>query len=247
MNNNLLTQLNTREDYHTKALVCFPFAGGGTVVYRKWLAKLGDDFHVMALNLPGRESLWGKPFINEYNQLITDLTDEITSNNNLPLTLFGHSFGGLTAYFTTLSLMKNQGIQINKLWVSARISPGNEAYDKASHLNDDEFIRILIERYDAIPSEILNDQAILNLFTPIIKHDFKLYEQYHDIYSNLNNPIISCDLSAIIYDDDQSTKQGLDDWSDYTIGKFILFHLPGDHMRITTEFTDIVELIKDGN
>lgn len=244
MDDNLLTQLNTKQRSHTKALIFFPFAGGGTVMYRKWLEKLSEDFHIMALNLPGRESRWGQPFITDYNALITDLSHEIALINDLPLTFFGHSFGGLTAYFTALTLIQNHGIQLNKLWISARVTPGNDDYKTISHLNNDEFIKILIERYDAIPPEILNHKEMLDLFIPIIKNDFKLYEQFSDIYNNFTNKIVSCDLSVICYDDDKSTTQGLEDWSEYSDGKFTLFQLPGDHMRITSTFSDIIKILK---
>jgi len=42
-------------------LFCFPYAGGGSVIFHHWRSKLPADLEVYAIKLPGRESRLSEP------------------------------------------------------------------------------------------------------------------------------------------------------------------------------------------
>ena len=58
-------------------LFCFPYAGGGSSIYRTWGKDLPDEIEVYAIQLPGRENrIREKPF-TDLNALIQALTPMI--------------------------------------------------------------------------------------------------------------------------------------------------------------------------
>lgn len=224
-------------------LICFPFAGGGTVNYARWRADLHDDIDLYAINLPGRERLFGRPCLTDYHGLIKSLATLIENRSDCPLVFFGHSFGGLTAYFTALELNKRKGISPVHVYISARTPPGTGEVDKLSDLNQEQFKSILIDRYNGIPSQILSNPDLLNLFIPIIQQDFRMYEQYPNVFQSYENQIINCDITTIRFSEDRPTEELFYEWKNYAKGTHHHRQLTGGHFEILTNWVTIVDLI----
>uniref|UniRef100_A0A2K6M6Z8 oleoyl-[acyl-carrier-protein] hydrolase n=1 Tax=Rhinopithecus bieti TaxID=61621 RepID=A0A2K6M6Z8_RHIBE len=57
----------------TFKLICFPWAGGGSVHFAKWGQDTHDSLEVHSLRLPGRESRIEEPFANDISQLVDEV------------------------------------------------------------------------------------------------------------------------------------------------------------------------------
>lgn len=239
MSNPWLIKLNPEISESKIRLVCFPFAGGGTVNYVRWKVDLDPQIELYGINLPGRERFFGEPCLTSYQHLISNLAQSIAALPQCPLIFFGHSFGGLTAYFTALELAQKNNIHINHVFISARTPLLME--QKLSHLNNEEFKQTLIERYQGIPKDILNNPEILNLFLNIIRQDFKMYEQYPDLFATYNNNPISAHITSLGFSTDIIKQDNFLKWKDYTLGHYCHKELPGGHFEIINNWKTIVE------
>jgi len=223
-------------------LFCFPFAGGGTVNYARWRDDLEPNLALYAFNFPGRERFFGEPCLSDYDGLIEQCTLIINELSELPLFLFGHSFGGLTAYFVALRLQHRFGVKPAHIYISARVPP-EENSEKLSVLADEEFKRVLIERYQGIPQVILDNPDLLKLFIPIIKKDFYLYEQYVDLYTKAEQKIVDSSITSFNFTEDKTNPQRIKLWKNYTSKNYTALELAGGHFAIQQDWKAITEQI----
>lgn len=91
-----------------------------------------------------------------------------------------------------------------------------------SQLND-KVLKEGLKVYNGIDERILNNDKLIELFLPIIRSDFGIYEQH---YNFLESKPIPCDILAFSGDQDQTvTQEEILAWSAYTAEMFehILF------------------------
>lgn len=91
-------------------LLCFPYAGGGTGTFRRWMQDLPEWIGVVPVLPPGREArTWEAPY-TRVEPLVGALTAAITEDPALlhdqPYALFGHSLGALVAFETARALRR---------------------------------------------------------------------------------------------------------------------------------------------
>lgn len=80
-------------------VLCFPYAGGGTVLYRRWRNRLGPGVAVCPVQLPGRERRAGQLRFDNIDAQVTELDAELAPHlDDTPYVFFGHSMGALLAY-----------------------------------------------------------------------------------------------------------------------------------------------------
>src|SRR6185437_9135086 len=77
-------------------LFCFPFAGGGSAVYRTWPDSLDKAIEVVAIEPPGRLSRIGEKPISDINEFVDELVPKMKEYLDRPFAFFGHCLGGLT-------------------------------------------------------------------------------------------------------------------------------------------------------
>lgn len=87
-------------------LFCFPYGGGGALIYRDWQRDLPDFIEVCPIQLPGREDRMDEQPIGNIQVLIDSLITNLQSEMTIPFAFFGHSFGSLIAFELTRALRK---------------------------------------------------------------------------------------------------------------------------------------------
>lgn len=225
-------------------LICFPFAGGGVSNYMRWRGDLLDEIELCAINLPGRERFFGEPCLTDYHDLLIRLVAILEEKTDCPMVFYGHSFGALTAYFTALGLNKSQPDAPVHLYLSARKPPQYEKnFEPLSTLDLSDFKHALINKYQGIPKAILDNRELLDLFLPIIKQDFKMYEQYPQIINSYPNQQALCDITSLGYSGDKTTEDDFMGWKQLTSKSHRHIQLPGVHFDILTNWKPITELI----
>jgi medium-chain acyl-[acyl-carrier-protein] hydrolase len=99
------------------ALVCVPYAGGSTAIFRSWPKSLPSiDFY--ALGLPGREARLAAPPFTALDPLVASAVEALQPLAERPFALFGHSMGGLIAFETARRLLRNNAAVPVYLFVS---------------------------------------------------------------------------------------------------------------------------------
>lgn len=155
-------------------LFCFPCAGGGASMYRRW-ATLLPSVEVWAVNYPGRETLHGQPFAQDVQALVQPLLAQQELFSEKPFLVYGHSFGALVAFATAVELQQ-RGLQTRGVLVSARRAPHLPSLQCLADLPEDRFIREL-EAFGGLPDAIRRDPDMLAFYLPVIRADLRLNEQ----------------------------------------------------------------------
>lgn len=129
--------------------------------------------------MPGRESRIREPFLARLSQATAELAREIGPYLNVPFSFFGHSLGALVAFDLAQELRRRGLPQPACLLISAARAPHRPRdVDSLAGLPLEEFVRTVAELYNAVPSEVLDNPELLDLIGPILRADYKLFEEY---------------------------------------------------------------------
>lgn len=159
-------------------LLCLPYAGGSSVMYRAWGEALADTADVLPLCLPGRAHRWGEPLEHDLRRIADDITEAAAPlQDDRPLALFGYSLGALLAFEVARGLTRRGRPPL--LLVVAACAPPRECADlPPKHtLPDEEFIDLLRDM-GATPQAVLDSEEMTALLLPMLRADFALSDRY---------------------------------------------------------------------
>ncbi len=221
-------------------LFCFPYAGGGSLIYRDWSRSLPAQIEVCPVQLPGRGSrMHEKPF-TRMEPLVKAVLREIGSYLDKPFAFFGHSMGAVIS-FEVARLLRREGTALPvHLFVSGRSAPQlSEPKPPTFSLPDAEFIEELL-RLRGTPPEVLNHPGLMQVVLPLLRADFELIQTY----AYTDEPPLSIPLTALggLADVDIS-RENLAGWRAETTGPFSLRMLPGDHFYLTSNKDLLLRLL----
>jgi medium-chain acyl-[acyl-carrier-protein] hydrolase len=122
-------------------------------------------------------------------------------------------------------------VQPVRLFISADRAPQIPNRDPAIHsLPEGEFLTEL-RRLKGTPTELLEDEEVMQIMLPVLRADFAVYETYR--YST--EPPLNCPISAFGGLQDHRVNRGdLEAWRDHTGVSFSLTMFPGDHFYLNT-------------
>lgn len=206
-------------------LFCFPFAGGGSSIFRTWSMDLPDWIEVCPVQFPGRENrISEKPF-EKIEQLIAPTAMALMPYFNLPFVFFGHSMGALIVYELACYLRKNKILMPKHLFVSGRFAPDIPDDDKFHLLPEKEFKEEL-RKYNGTPRAVLENQEIMQLIIPLLRADFSICETY----TYTPTEPLECPISVFSGNNDHLVEvNDLPAWQKYTNNKFRIEIFEGDH------------------
>lgn len=219
----------------------FPFAGGGAGIYYQWAKDFPSNIEVCCVNLAGREKRFLEKAESNFSNLISDLYRAILPYTNKPFAFFGHSMGALISYELAILFRKNSNILPSCLFLSARSAPHIKHNQEHIHnLPDDLFVERLHKRYNGIPSVIMSEKDLLNLFLPTLRADIKMVE----LHEHKEKEALSCPIVAFCGSEDNiATKENVSSWKDYTLSNFDIEIIEGDHFFINTSKSIIINKI----
>jgi medium-chain acyl-[acyl-carrier-protein] hydrolase len=223
-------------------LFCFPYAGGGALVYRDWAAKLPAGVEVCPAQLPGRGSRRQEPCYTSLRQIVEALAQVVPPLLDRPFAFFGHSMGALIAFELARELRRAGGAAPVQLFVSGRSGPqvpkrGAVTYD----LPERAFIERL-RHLNGTPREVLEEPEMMRLMIPLLRADFEVSQTYE--YTP--EPALACPITAFGgADDTQVGREDLAAWREQTSAGFSVRMLPGDHFFLNTERTALLQTIAE--
>jgi medium-chain acyl-[acyl-carrier-protein] hydrolase len=104
-------------------LFCFPYAGSGATVFRRWPASLPAGVEVCGVRLPGREGRLREPAFDRLAPLVEALAAALPPALDRPFAFFGHSMGALVAFELAHRLRRDGRPGPRHLFVSGRTAP----------------------------------------------------------------------------------------------------------------------------
>jgi len=221
-------------------LLCLPYAGGASALFRTWQAHLPPHFDVAPILLPGRDRRRRDPRIESIEGLAEQLAVGLESELETPFSIFGHSMGALLAFEFCHALRARDLPQPEQLFVAGFRSPELPDRNPILHgLPEPEFVGAL-ELLGATPPEILEFEGILALLLPTIRGDLKLVETYrwaeHD---KLSIPITAFCSRA----DPLVSAEEMQPWQEHTTADFELVELEGGHFFLESARDEILAAV----
>lgn len=209
-------------------LFCFPYAGGGTWIFRDWIRDLAPDVAVCAVKLPGRGDRYGDRPVSDLRELARAVVDGIASELGTSYAMFGHSMGALLAFECLRFLQAGSAPDPQHLIVSAARAPCRTKVSKPIYqLPDAEFVAEVQRRYS---SPFLENAGpdVIELLLPPLRADMTAFETY--VYSPA--PRLSCPVTSFAGRGDSIARGDIEAWSEHTTGPQTIHEFDGGHFFI---------------
>jgi medium-chain acyl-[acyl-carrier-protein] hydrolase len=221
-------------------LFCFPYAGGGALIFRNWSKNLPATVEVRTVQLPGRGSRIPDAPFTEMSALIQATADALRPYLDKPFAFFGHSMGAIISFELARYQRRERGPQPVALFVSGGCAPQMPDDDPIKYnLPEPEFIEEL-RRLNGTPPEVLQSSELLQLMIPLLRADFSLVETYEYV----SEPPLNCPIFVFGGLQDVDTKrEQLEGWREQTTSHFWLRMFNGDHFFFHTSEADLLRII----
>jgi surfactin synthase thioesterase subunit len=222
-------------------LFCLPFVGGSANAFRRWVSAFPPEIEVWPVELPGRGMRLGEPPIADARTLVAGLLPAMKPMLDRPFALFGHSMGGRIALLLAMTL-RSRGLPAPvHLFASASKAPQLQPR-RVADLPWSAFMAEL-RRRGGTPPEVLADRDLMQMFEPIVRADFKLYETF-DVQGE---PPLAVPITALLGTEDHIvTEDKLAPWQTWTTATFRIAKIDADHFFLTTaQDVVIAEVCRD--
>jgi acyl transferase domain-containing protein/surfactin synthase thioesterase subunit len=180
-------------------LFCFPFAGGGSAVYRSWAQFLDPRIEVVAIEPPGRLGRINETPIADMNEFVAQLLSEMGELLDRPFVFFGHCLGALTMYETARRLIHTTKLRPDHLFASGarppdRITDQGRFEERVMHdllrlaefrislpayAQPDDVFAELIRHFNIQATEqLLSNPKLRRLMLPVVRAEFQMASNY---------------------------------------------------------------------
>ena len=224
-------------------LLCFPFAGAGTAVFRNWADLLPRHVEPWAVQLPAREDRLREAAYNAWPALHAGLVSAFNRLPAQPTALFGHSMGAVMAFELARYLQASGKPAPKHLFVSGRAWPGTGLpQDHGIDLRDDAGLLAMMEgRYGSLPASMAHPE-IREMAVETLRSDLRLL----DSYQYRPGLPLDCPITALTGDSDPTTRGGLADaWRTESSVGFSSEAFAGGHFFLESQRQNVLSLISD--
>ncbi len=245
-------------------LFCLPYGGGGASLYRLWQESLPEFIEVCPIQLPHRENRLKERPINNINEMTNSLAEVIQSKLDIPFALYGHSMGALIAFRLAYQLQKQSEFKPLHLFVGGFTSPliypnpllektlsrlnalGVKRLPDPEQVNDmsEEQLKVFADSLSGLKKLSEEERALRKMLLPIFVGDLQLVQSYQpQKEATFNIPMTAFHGEK----DELVTENEMRAWKDLTSGTFNLHVVPGDHLFLHKDQSQVrlLELIAE--
>lgn len=224
-------------------LFCIPYSGGSATSFLRWGKFFPDNIKLCPVELAGRGTRFCEPLYNKLCDAVYDVTATIIQQTERigDYAIYGHSMGCLIA-FETYYKLKEKGCRLpTHMFFSGREAPQTiEKKTDYYKLPDDKFLEVVC-KYGNNTEDILKDKEMFDLFTKILRADFKITETYKHV---IKKDKISCDITVINGSADQSVAEyDMNDWKFYAGKRCDIKSVAGDHFFLLENSESVCNII----
>ncbi|MDM8530030.1 thioesterase domain-containing protein [Anaerolineales bacterium HSG25] len=227
MNNNWFT-IPKPNPMAVQRLFCFPYAGGSTPIYRKWVNQLPSEVELCLIQLPGRDRRITEPLFTDIMALAEAIAQAIMTYSDKPFGFLGHSLGATTCFEVACALRRYKAQEPTRLLVSGSRAPHMpRIVPSIYHLPETEFIAAL-KRLGGTPAEVWQYPELIAMFMPILRADLTMSETYQATPAVM--PALDCPITVFGGTQDPRTNdENLQAWQELTSAQFTLYMVSGGH------------------
>jgi acyl transferase domain-containing protein/surfactin synthase thioesterase subunit/acyl carrier protein len=245
----------------TVRLFCFPFAGGGSAVYRLWNEGIGPLLEVIAVEPPGRLSRIGQAPVKDVHVFASQAAKAMIPFLDKPFAMFGHCLGGLTMYETARELQRVAERLPIHLFVSGSRPPDllnnegpferllqdrllrNKFYDPfvPIHAQPEEIFIEVIRMFGIDSTEqMLKSRELRALVMPVVRAEFEMASKYRYRREAPWHFPITCFSGE---DDLYVTRTDILSWGRFTTASFQAHIRRGQHFLLVDDRDFILRMI----
>lgn len=224
-------------------LFCIPYAGGSASIFFAWKKYIEKWVELIPIELSGHGIRMNETLITDINRQVNDIVSSIKDQiDESDYAIFGHSMGSTISYELGQRIQKLQLKQPIHIFFSGSIPPFYSAERRIACLPDDKFIQEIIS-LGGTPKEIYENRDIMDLYTPILRADYKLLEEYQ--YDEQNQKL-NCDISIFYSSEDLHCNiDKLHNWSEITQKRIEFYKFVGNHFFIIHEAKEVVDRVNN--
>ncbi len=222
-------------------LYCFSYAGGSAVIYNQ-LQQTLKEIEVIPVEYAGRGKRFKEKLYNDVNDAADDMFKILESElDGHPYALLGYSLGALITYELMKRIIQHGKSLPLHIFFMACHAPHRRYGDYDFHRLSDKQLADTLLKIGGINESIYQNQELLNVFIPIIKNDFKVYETYDFHQKKIELP---SNISIIVASKDKLiTIDDARDWECYAGKDYQVGIVDGDHFFIHEKHDIVAKII----
>ncbi|MBC7927886.1 MAG: glycosyltransferase [Bryobacteraceae bacterium] len=214
------------------ALICLPWAGGGTLQYLRWRDSLKNVAIPVAVRLPGRESRMTEPLFTSMSALLDAIGPAVARlGKERAFSLFGHSMGAGIAFELCRWLLARGESLPRTLIVSAARAP--------------KFRRAALNGPDPSDEDLLLEshlsQQEKDLLLPALRADAHLYRRH------VFTPGPPLEIPVFAYggaEDVRVSPEHIAGWAEETTASFLQRTFAGDHFYLAGSEANVLSCLR---
>jgi surfactin synthase thioesterase subunit len=159
-------------------LLCLPCAGASATMYLRWCRQLPEWIELLPLELPGRGSRLGEPFVEDFGALVVQLCHEHESAMQGAYALFGHSMGALLAYGIAQQLQAEGRPLPLALFVSGSPAPSRRDAGRFTRKDDHAGLVADLRSQGGTPEAVFDSPELLRMTLDTLGADYRVCESF---------------------------------------------------------------------